>query len=176
MAKKAGPQLTLIVSVQYLRYIPQGCRCGERAWTRNLLRSQSKTIRWQYQVLAWSEVSTVVEVLTQCSRCKGQTLCTTSTQRQYRFARITRTRLRVNGQLTTRKLRGSIEQPIIESWLPVRKTVWGGGCTRVVGCGGNHRDFSVLADDLRRHRSGRGPSVKRAAKSILLLSTSHCIS
>ena len=61
-----GP-LILIVSVQDLRYIPQGRRFGGG---RGIfyIRSRSKVIRRQSYVLVWSEVSMVVEVLTQRSR------------------------------------------------------------------------------------------------------------
>ena len=54
---------------------------------------------------------------------KGQTLCTTPMQCQYLFAGITRERLRVNGRLTARKLRGSIEQPF-QRHGPLRVKHW----------------------------------------------------
>ena len=81
-----GP-LTPVVSVQYLRYIPQGRRFGARAQTWDLLRSRLKAIRKQsYVIFAWSEVSKAVEVLSQRNRCEGtdtSRLCTTPMQLHY---------------------------------------------------------------------------------------------
>ena len=71
---RGGGPLTPVVSVQYLRYIPQGRRFGARARMWDLLRSRSKVIRRQSYVLVWSEVSTVVGVLTQRSRFERKDL------------------------------------------------------------------------------------------------------
>ena len=68
---------------------------------------------------------------------KGQTLCATLTQRQYLFTRITRAQLRMNGQLTARKLRRNISRATIYSNMPLLCVKqWGGvgqKCTHVVG-------------------------------------------
>ena len=68
---RGGSPLTPFISVQYLRYIPQGRRFGAREWAWDLLSSRSKTILRKSYALVWSEVSMVVEVLTQRSRCEG---------------------------------------------------------------------------------------------------------
>ena len=68
---RRGNLVIRIVSVQDLRYIPQGRRHGARARTWYLLRSRLKVIRWQSRVLARSEVSAMVRVLTQRIKCEG---------------------------------------------------------------------------------------------------------
>ena len=70
LLKGVGP-LTPDVSAQYLRYISQGRRFGTRTPTWDLLRPRLKANCRQSYILVWSQVSTVVEVLTQRSRCEG---------------------------------------------------------------------------------------------------------
>ena len=71
LLRGGSPLSSPVVSVQYLRYIPQGHRRGAcaRMWAKDPIEGDPlATLR---ACMIWSEVNTVVEVLTQGSRCEG---------------------------------------------------------------------------------------------------------
>ena len=98
------------------------------------------------------------------------------TQRQYAFARITRALLRMNGQLTSKKLRESMEQPYITS-LPLRvKHGWPGKCTQTIGREVPSKEGLCIGRRYVGIGTGEVTSCQWAAGSVPLLSTSHRIS
>ena len=100
----------------------------------------------------------------------------TPMQRQYPLACIIRVRLRMNGRLTARKLKGSMEQPYTASW-PLRVKQGGSGkCTRTVGRGVPSQEGLRIGRRYVGIGTGEVTSCQRAVGSVPLLSASHRIS